>query len=260
MAHDALTLGPTGGAPVHCCGVVELRRYLLHPNARETLVELFERDLIEPQEEVGMRVIGQFRDSARPDVFTWFRGFADMRSRRDALERFYGGPVWARHRDAANRTMIDSDDVRLLRPAWPGAAFSLPHVPRPPRGAPERSGPLVGIFIHTLVPSAVGEFAELFRQRAAPELTACGGAPVAAFETEPSANDFPRLPVREGEHCFVWVATFADEGHHAEHVARLDASQRWQRDIVPALGRCMSRPLERWLLTPTPRSLVPHAG
>ncbi|HZW91216.1 MAG TPA: NIPSNAP family protein, partial [Myxococcaceae bacterium] len=97
------------------CSVVELRQYTLHPGQRETLVSLFEREFIEPQEAVGIRVLGQFEDLDAPDRFVWFRGFASMDARREALTRFYGGKVWAWHRDAANATMVDSDDVLLLR-------------------------------------------------------------------------------------------------------------------------------------------------
>ncbi len=100
--------------------VVELRQYTLRPGQREVLVELFDRELVESQEAVGMRVLGQFRDLDRPDRFVWLRGFADLATRRAGLTAFYGGPVWAAHAAAANATMIDSDDVLLLRPVGPG--------------------------------------------------------------------------------------------------------------------------------------------
>src|SRR5919197_645995 len=98
------------------CGVVELRRYALRPGARETLIELFDREFVETQEAVGMRILGQFRDLDDPDSFVWMRGFADMETRRPALESFYGGPVWRQHARAANATMLDSNNVVLLRP------------------------------------------------------------------------------------------------------------------------------------------------
>ena len=72
-----------------------------------------------------MTIIGQFRDLDRPDMFVWLRGFDGMDARKSALTAFYDGPVWAAWRDAANATMIDSDDVLLLKPAWPGADFNL---------------------------------------------------------------------------------------------------------------------------------------
>lgn len=103
--------------------VVELRQYTLHAGRRDELIALFEREFIEPQEALGMRVIGQFRDLDAPDRFVWLRGFRDMSSRAASLAAFYGGPVWQAHRDAANATMIDSDNVLLLQPAWVGAGL-----------------------------------------------------------------------------------------------------------------------------------------
>ena len=114
--------------------IVELRQYTLHPQQREVLIDLFDREFVETQEAQGMRVLGQFRDLDRPDQFVWLRGFADMPARHRALEGFYGGPVWAAHRHAANATMIDSDNVHLLCPAWPGATAALPHHARPQPG------------------------------------------------------------------------------------------------------------------------------
>src|SRR5258706_9972228 len=73
-----------------------------------------------------MRVLGQFRDKDEPDRFVWLRGFRDMPSRAEALQSFYGGPVWKAHRSAANATMIDSDDVLLLRPLDARSGFALP--------------------------------------------------------------------------------------------------------------------------------------
>jgi hypothetical protein len=46
-----------------------------------------------------------------------------MPSRAQALKDFYGGPVWKAHREAANATMIDSDDVLFLHPATPPSGF-----------------------------------------------------------------------------------------------------------------------------------------
>ena len=40
--------------------VVELRQYTLHPGRRAELVELFDREFVEPQEQHGLQVIGTF--------------------------------------------------------------------------------------------------------------------------------------------------------------------------------------------------------
>src|SRR5262249_50136163 len=71
--------------------VYELRQYPLHPGQREVLISLFDRHLVEPQEAVGMRVVGQFRDLDHPDRFVWLRSFEDMVTRDAALRAFYGG-------------------------------------------------------------------------------------------------------------------------------------------------------------------------
>jgi NIPSNAP len=105
--------------------IVELRQYTLRPGQRDVLHELFDRALAEGQEAVGMTMIGWFRDLDDPDNFVWLRSFPDMADRARALEAFYTGPVWREHSAAANATMIDSENVLLLRPPRPGDGFSL---------------------------------------------------------------------------------------------------------------------------------------
>ncbi|MGJ6960388.1 NIPSNAP family protein [Streptosporangium sp. G11] len=127
MTNDA----PHGQAENACCPILELRRYTLRPGRRDDLITLFDREFVESQEAAGMRVVGQFRDRDDPGRFVWLREFRDMESRAEALTAFYGGPVWKAHSDEANGTMIDSDDVLLLRPAGPGAGFDLSGAVRP---------------------------------------------------------------------------------------------------------------------------------
>ncbi|MGO4424737.1 NIPSNAP family protein, partial [Streptomyces sp. MCAF7] len=73
--------------------VIELRQYTLRPGRRDELIELFDREFVETQEETGMVVLGQFRDLDDPNRFVWLRGFPDMTVRHRALTAFYGGPV-----------------------------------------------------------------------------------------------------------------------------------------------------------------------
>lgn len=235
--------------------VVELRRYTLQPGMRERLIALFDRELVEPQEECGMDVIAQFRDVDDPNVFTWLRGFADMDARRAALAAFYGGPVWAAHRDSANATMVDSDNVRLLRPVSAASGFEPSGEMRADRDATVVPSGLTVVTVYTLASHAVKGFAEFFDHTIAPEMIASGAAPCATLETEPSENTFPRLPVREGEHCFVWFAQFDDVREYAWHAVRLQASREWRERRRPMLERCFAAPAQRWRLTPTARSL-----
>ncbi len=236
------------------CAVIELRQYTLHPGARETLIELFDREFIEPQEAVGACVIGQFRDLDRPDCFVWLRGFADMTSRKRALADFYGGPVWKAHRDAANATMIDSDDVLLLRPAWPGFDLDPGRRPAPGGGAPGKA--LVIARIYPFDAPVEPAFVAWFRQEVVPLFTELGATTVGALVTEEAKNDFPVLPVREGEQVFVWLARFDDQAISERFFAALTQSRRWNRDLLPVLQRRLRGKPPMLRLAPTTRSLL----
>lgn len=187
-----------------CCPVVELRQYTLKPGRHDDLVEVFDRHLVEPQEALGMTVIGQFRDQQRPDRFVWLRGFADMESRHRALEAFYGGPVWAKHAPAANDTMLEWDDVLLLRPARPGTAFRI----GADRGDAAGRGPATVIAATYRMPApADAALVSEFERRVAPVLEEEGIRIEGVFVTEPSPNTFTRLPVRAGENVLVWFGS-----------------------------------------------------
>lgn len=243
------------GEPIHSYSpVVELRQYTLHPGQRDVLIDLFDREFIETQEAVGMSVIGQFRDLDDPDRFVWLRGFPDMPTRAEALRAFYGGPVWKAHREAANATMIDSSNVLLLRPARPGSGFLLSNIRRPLPGSTEVPQGIVVATIFYLARPADADFPDFFERALAPALTATGASILAYFQTEKSANNFPALPVREGENVFVWFSLFPDRIAYEAHVAARAASQHWNHEISEALaGRLKSSP-EVLKLSPTPRS------
>ncbi len=172
--------------------IYELRQYALRPGQRDVLIELFEREFVESQEALGMSLPGLFRDLDDPDKFVWIRGFPDMETRKRALTDFYSGPVWKRHAVAANATMIDVDNVLLLRPV----------VDFPPASPP--GGDLITVQIGPLpAPPVPGEV-------------------IAALETIDVENNFPALPVREGENLFVWFR----RGAIADAYLRLAPTER----------------------------------
>jgi hypothetical protein len=233
------------------CSVVELRQYTLHPGQRETLVSLFEREFIETQEAVGIRVLGQFEDLDAPDRFVWFRGFAGMDVRREALGSFYGGKVWAAHRDAANATMIDSDDVLLLRPVRPSGGF--PRRNRSSPGTRETSRLLVRI-LHRA--SGASDLIDFCLEHVEPALEGTGAPVLAWLESNRIRNDFPSLPVREDADVVVCVSALADESALRRHLALLAADLAWAEEVVPALRRRIARDPEQLVLRATPRSAL----
>jgi len=217
--------------------LVEFRQYTLHPGQRDTLIDMFERHFIEPQHAEGMKVIGTFRDADRPDRFVWLRGFADMDSRLAGLTAFYGGPVWQEHRNAANATMIDSDNVLLLRAPTPLAEFSGEAGPGP-------SG-IIFAAVHYFR-SDPAEALALFEAAVRPALDHAGVQILAWFLPEREANNFPRLPVRD-EQTLVWFARFADAGQLESLMPAIAAA-------VAPLDLLLTAPSEFIRLEPTDRS------
>jgi hypothetical protein len=221
--------------------VVELRQYTLHPGKRDDLITLFDRHFVETQEAEGMRILGQFRDANAPDRFVWVRGFRDMESRRNALQAFYTGPTWKTHRSAANATMIDSDNVLLLRPVTPDSGFMLPDA-RPPVDAMQAPPSKIVATIYLLAALADASFTQYFDASLAPALRAAGAEPIARFQTEYAVNTFPALPVRDVS-AFVWFA-------------RPKQISGWPDETDAALARRLMVPVQRLVLLPTARSLL----
>jgi hypothetical protein len=239
-----------------CYPIVELRQYTLHAGRRDTLIDLFERAFIESQEAVGISVIGQFRDRDDPNRFVWLRGFPGMAARGEALAAFYGGEVWQAHREAANATMLDSDNVLLLRPAPGGSGFALAER-RDERVSDNCAAESVIVAtIHYLDDDAADGFARFFATAMQPTIVAAGGTVLATLATESARNNFPRLPVRERENVFVWLCGFPDLAAYERFGAALLLSADWRAGASPEILRQFRRKAEVLTLIPTQRSLL----
>jgi hypothetical protein len=241
-------------APAGCCAIVELRQYTLHPGQRDAFIPMFEGEFIESQEAVGNTVIGEFRDLDKPDHFTWLRGFSDMPSRAAALQAFYGGDVWKANRDAANAFFIDTDNVLLLHAVRPQSAFNLDGAKRATPGAARDPGGLLVATIYAFAAPADEEFFRYFEHDIKPALASAGIDVRAYYASETAPNNFPRLPVREKDHVFIWFALFKDEVDFAAHRTRLETVPAWNDTIAPGLQKRLLAPAEVLRLAPAPRS------
>jgi hypothetical protein len=225
--------------------VVELRQYTLRPGQRDVLIELFDREFVESQEAVGMDIIGQFRDLDRPERFVWIRGFADMEQRQQALTAFYQGPVWKTFAEEANATMVDVDDVLLLRAATPATHF-IPLPPRPPHGLspgrPDAPAARIAITICLLRQPVDPGFVD---RRLRPALRDSGWPALAVLVEETSENTFPALPVRTGEHVVAWVQRSS---------AGLDHALRHSHELALGVVPGLVAPPTQLRLEPTSRS------
>ncbi|GAA1698894.1 NIPSNAP family protein [Streptomyces yatensis] len=233
--------------------VIELRQYTLRPGRRDELIELFDREFVETQEETGMVVLAQFRDLDDPDRFVWLRGFEDMAARHRALTAFYGGPVWAEHGPQANATMVDSDDVLLMRPLSAGSGFAVRPSQRPGTGAPAPDR-----FVSATVwsfPPGRPEGIALIQDGLLPVLHTTGPAPLAVLTTETAHNTFTRLPVRTGENVAAVFTSYPDEDACRRHRAEVRAHPRG-REILSGIDREQTAAPRTLRLAPTGRSLI----
>jgi len=239
--------------------IVELRMYTLHPGRRDELIRLFEREFVETQEAVGIQVLGQFYDLDDLNQFVWLRGFNDMAARAQSLTAFYDGPIWKSHREAANATMIDSDNVLLLRPPHGTCGFSLKDTHRPPLGSGRKQAGFVAATIYYFEEPVDSGFIRYFENSIRPALMEMEAQILAYFVTEDSPNTFPRLPVREGENVFISFTGFHDQEAYKNHLAKLRESKHWTQEISKYLTNHLKGKPEVLRLTPTPRSWLTGA-
>jgi hypothetical protein len=223
--------------------VIELRQYTLKPGQRDVLIDLFEKNFVESQESLGMVLPGMFRDMDRPDRFVWLREFADMDARGKLLPAFYYGPVWQAHRNEANPTMVDSDNVLLLKPAWSGADFPK-YGARAPVSVTGSAKGMVIASIHYFGAAVPDGFVSAWSEAMPSRIAAAGGKFISACVTEAAENNFPRLPIREGENVFISFTLF--DGTDAKPVA-----------LSPDLAKQVNA-TETLRLIPTARSRI-HA-
>lgn len=233
--------------------IVDLRMYTHQPGRRDDFIQLFEREFIETQEAVGIQVLGQFYDLDDPNRCIWMRGFNDMEARKESLTAFYTGPIWKALRDETNETLIDSDNVLLLRPAHASAGFSL-EGHRPPLGSTTKQDGFIAATIYYFNSPVDSEFVRYFESTIQPEVEDAGASILATFVTEDSPNTFPRLPVREDEHVFIWFASFANQAAHEMYEIALGESKRWKDEIAKSLKHKLKGKPEILRLRPTPRS------
>jgi hypothetical protein len=215
--------------------IVELRRYRLRPGRFADFVDLFETRFIEQQEAVGARVLGSFAVEGALHSVIWLRGFKHMDGRRHALEAFYASPTWLMHRDAANASIADNDDVHLLRAIAPERG--IPITGRRPAPGERRPAQRYRLIVSELrFPEALANYHLWLRLL----LRNAGVDPLASLGTLAAENNYPRLPVWQNRP--VHVALVAGETPLPELPLELRGMLKWAPEVLT--------------LRPTARSLL----
>lgn len=252
----AAAVATTGarGAPTALQGdadpVIELRQYKMVRGKRDEFISLFEREFVDSQEKLGIRLVGQFQDMDDPDRYTWIREFPTMAGRAATLNEFYTGPVWHAHRNEANPMLDDNDNVLLLKPSAQGAGFGP--VPRRPRPAGD-AGTLFAT-IHYLWKAPADGFTQFFEKSGRGDLERAGARVLGSYVGEARVNDFPRLPVRQGEKVFVWFTRVKDTPRYERALAALRGTKGVMRGSQMLMPDLEERPAQVLRLRSTPRS------
>ncbi|GAA3469160.1 hypothetical protein GCM10018965_037130 [Nonomuraea roseola] len=164
----------------------------LRPGQRDLLIDLFDREFVESQEALGMRVVGQFRDEDDPDRFVWLRSFPTMPGPARGADRVLRR---GRSLEEARARRQRHDGGLLERPPaasrGPGLRFPEPETPRPPAGATSLPGSRVMATIYAVDEQADGDFSRFFDDRVAPLMAETGAPPLARLRTEHADNTFP---------------------------------------------------------------------
>lgn len=232
--------------------VVELRQYKIFAGKRDQMISVFDGKLIEGQEDVGMRLLGQFRDLGDPNRFTWMREFSNMEARGKALTDFYTGPVWKAHRGEANPLLEDNDNVLLLRPITPKHTIKVPPASeRAELGGKITTNSVIVATIYYLWKDPAEGFTQFFTTKLAPELTAAGLPVLGGYVTETTPNNFPALPVRQHEKVFVWFTRTQDAASYDRLQTKLDGTETGRE-----LKDYQERAAQVLRLAPTSRSLL----
>lgn len=232
----------------HADTIVELRQYTLRGGKRDTLIRMFEEKFQQPLNDDGVHVIGTFRDLDDPDRFVWLRGFRDMASRPAALSKFYYGPVWKAAREAANATMLDSDNVLLLKPVSADSGFGSDSAKT------ANNDEIIGANIYYIGDVDEQAFVKFFDESMLPHITKLGASPIARFVTERSPNNFPALPVREHDRVFIWFARWPNVEAENAFATHFHALSGWRDNTPEALFPALMRKPERLRLAPNAKS------
>jgi len=204
--------------------VIELRNYLLKPASRERFSAYFAGHFVAPQNDSGGFVLGQFRVKDDNDKFFWIRGFENMKTRSRFLPEFYYGAVWKEFGGEANKMMIDSDDVYLLKPLNDEQIF--------------RKNKVLKIDYYFAVDEKPDDLVNLFQTEFIPILKDSKIGETTLWLSELSENDFPRLPAFQYENLLVVITAFENE---TDFQAKLEEFESNNAELKSELERLIAK-------------------
>ena len=113
--------------------------------------------------------------------------------------------------------MIDSRDAPLLHPVRPDSTFVLERAEHRLPIVSELFRGIVLVTIHSLPAPAHNDLLSFFERVIVPILSEAGARILGLFATEHSPNNFPRLPLREGENVDISYLGIGDLYAYHDH-------------------------------------------
>jgi hypothetical protein len=188
--------------------VLELRNYLLNPATTDKFIRYFNDHFVDSQNALQGHVLGTFTVEDHDDRFFWMRGFNNMAVRGDFLRAFYDGPIWKGYGKDANKMMIDSDQVHLLRPLQ-----SSPADKSNVDALNSNAKKFIVIDYYFAKDGQLENLINLFKREYLPALQQQALHP-SLWVTEMSENNYPRLPVIQDKNLLVAILSFSDEAEY----------------------------------------------
>jgi hypothetical protein len=202
-------------------GVIELRNYVIKHGLRDTFINYFEENFIEPQEALKGYLSGQYRVKGAKDNFCWIRGFKDMKARSSFLPAFYYGPVWKQHTTLANSMLANNDNVYLLQPlSLSGDSLTVAKSLNRSALYPGRAIVVVDFYIaNTKLDLLLRLFAKKYLQL----MRESGVQKITLWTSVLQENDFPRLPVFQDKNLLVTISFYRNELDYKETMKKIES-------------------------------------
>jgi hypothetical protein len=200
--------------------VLELRNYLLRAGRRDEFIHYFEETLIQPQEMMGVNILGQYRVKGAEDHFFWMRGFKDMTTRNRFLNDFYYGSFWKQHKALPNSLLLNNDNVYLLKPLHVDSSSENADGFNVTWFTQQKGIAVIDFYISN---TKLDKLIPFIKTKYVSILTGSGITNNSFWVSESTANDFPALPVFQDKNLLVQISFYKDEAAYQAKIKIVDS-------------------------------------
>jgi hypothetical protein len=229
--------------------VIELRNYLIKTGYRDYFIDFFENIAIDTLNARKNYVLGQYRVKGSPNNFLWIRGFDDMASRPEALDRFYSSNYWKQHENIPLTYVAGYTNVHLLKPlnlfdkrTDSTSGFEMDWFGK------QKGLAVVDFYVANEMRTQWIDFVATYYDSV---MRASGVKDVSYWISETSPNNFPSLPVFQDKNLLVTITFFKDELQYNNTKKKIESSMNEEDKFE--MNRILTTKTT-WILLPTKKS------